>query len=68
MKKIGKPAVPALIVALKEGNKSVRNQVILVLTEIGPDAKEAIPLLQEAAKDADKDISRAAQNALKKIQ
>jgi HEAT repeat protein len=48
LRKIGKPAVPALVEALKDDSPLVRWQAAMVLAGIGPDAKEALPALKEA--------------------
>ena len=65
--KIGKPAVPELTAALKEGPVNVRIKAADILGGIGSDASEAVPALMEAAKDPDKGVSRAANEALKKV-
>jgi HEAT repeat protein len=58
---IGPEAVPALSAALtKDPDTNVRFQVLRVLGQIGPDAKEAVPALITAlAKDPDADVPEA---------
>lgn len=63
--KIGKPAVPALIKALKD--KDIRPIVTFILGRIGPAAKEAIPALSEELKDEDKNTRAKAAEALGKM-
>jgi HEAT repeat protein len=72
-----KPAVPALIKALKdEDNRvaplpfsiNIRGQVAAALGCIGPEAKEAIPALVEALKSNDPDSRMAAASALGKLE
>ena len=52
MRNIGRPAVPALITLLAEGNEGGRRQSVLALEAMGATASEAIPAL-EAARDSD---------------
>lgn len=65
--KIGKPAVSDLTAALKDPQLNVRITAAGILGGIGPDASEAAPALMEAAKDPDRGLSRAANEALKKV-
>ncbi len=58
-----KEAVPALIAALKDEDRSVRWIAASALGKIGPVAKEAVPALEAAARDG----VRRAESALKKI-
>ena len=60
--------MPALIEALKDKSGEVRLQAAQSLGLIGPDAKYAVPALQEAAKDSNEDVARVAADALKSIQ
>ena len=48
---IGKPAVPALTEAFERGPGPVRLRALLILGNIGPEAREALPVLQRAAAD-----------------
>lgn len=48
---MGSKAVPALIGALEQDERSVREAVVSVLGVIGPEAKEAVPALIAALKD-----------------
>ncbi len=65
-----KPAVPALVAALKDAG--VRTEAATALGNIGPAAKEAVTPLQDAAADKanrrDKAFRQAALDAVKKIQ
>ena len=65
-----KPAVPALIAALKNAN--ARIDAANALGSIGPGAKEAIPKLQEIIEDKntkrDKNFAKSVNDAMKKIQ
>jgi HEAT repeat protein len=54
----GAPAVPALIEALK--NDKAAYWACIVLREIGPDAKDAVPALAEKLKDPRPEIRREA--------
>lgn len=65
--KIGSPAVPALVEALRDEHKDVRSSAAYALGRIGPDAKAAVPALVEALKDEDEGVREAAK-ALKTIQ
>jgi HEAT repeat protein len=62
-----KAAVPDLIEALKDENRTVRMGAGYALAEIGPAAAAAVPALQEAARDPEKEVRDAAEYALKKI-
>jgi hexokinase len=68
--KIGEPAVPALAGILKNTDshvRSTREEIIRALGNIGPKAKDAIPALREALMGADINVSRAVENAMRKI-
>ena len=65
LEKIGKPAVPYLINALKDGNKHVRCYSAEALGNIG-DAR-AIPALIEALKDEESDVRLDVAAALEKV-
>lgn len=62
-----KPAVPALIEALKDPEAAVRFPVCVALREIGPAAKDAIPALTETLDDRNDDVAAMARKALIKI-
>lgn len=61
--RIGKPAVPALVEALRDPNPDLRDQAALALARIGPQAEEAVPDLIAALNDDNevvrKDVVRA---------
>ena len=61
------PAVPALIVALKDKLGNVRLAAAESLAQIGPKAKAAIPALQASLQDRNNGVRYAAAQALKKI-
>ncbi len=65
--KIGSPAVPFLIEALKAENKQVRWRAASALGEIGAEASSAVPALIAALQDEDEYIRRIAAYALGKI-
>ena len=62
LEKIGKPAVPALIEALKNEDSEVRWEAAIVLRKAGD--KSAVPALTEALKDKDSEVRRKAAYAL----
>lgn len=59
---IGKPAVPALIRAIKDNNSRVRGGAIFALGLIGD--KQAVPAIIKALKDGDMDVRILAARAL----
>lgn len=61
------PAVPKLIAILKNGDRSTKHQAAIVLSNIGPGAKEALPALTEALKDGDAQLVRYAGQAINRI-
>jgi len=61
-------AVPALMGLIKDSDPGVRLMAIASLGRMKGDAREAVPLLEEAAKDKDANMQKAAQRALKQIQ
>ena len=65
--KIGSPAVPALIEALKDENRQVRWRAASALGEIGPEASPAVPSLIDTLQDEDGYVRRIAAYALGKI-
>ena len=62
--KIGKPAIPDLIEALRDKNLLVRRSAALILAKIG---SPAIPALVKALKDSDVRVRRRAAAVLKTI-
>jgi HEAT repeat protein len=67
LKKIGDPAVEALTKLAKEGKPADRRTAIVVLGELGPTAKAAIPALEAIDDSSDPDVKKAATDALAKI-
>ena len=69
LSEIGPAAVPVLIAALNEPGHiySGRSSIASALGDIGPAAKEAVPVLTKALKDEDGQVRYAAQEALDKI-
>ena len=65
--KIGSPAVPFLIEALKNENRQVRWRAASALGEIGAEAASAVPALIVRLEDEDEYIRRIAAHALGKI-
>ena len=68
--KMGRHAVPALIVALGDSNESVRGSAALAfwrIAENGGDCSSAVPMLIKALGDSDKWVRGSAAGALWKI-
>ena len=65
--KIGAPAVPAIIKALKDTWADTRRSAALVLGKIGPVTPEVVPALWGALEDKRLDVRAAAAEALGKI-
>jgi HEAT repeat protein len=65
--RVGKPAISALIAALKDSDVWVRRAAAWALGQIGRDAKAAIPSLMKASKDPDEWVCAYATAALRKI-
>lgn len=65
--RIGPPAVPMLVEALRGTDDEVRRQACQVLMRMGPDAKEAVPELVNLLDDQDEDLRRMAATALGRI-
>lgn len=61
-------AVPELIRGLQANNFLVQAAAARALGRIGPDAKSAIPALEEAARDADPGVLREIIEARKRIE
>jgi HEAT repeat protein len=59
----GKPAVTALLIALRDENEAVRRKVMTALVAIGPDAT-MLSNLQECLKDSDQQCRAMAAEAL----
>jgi HEAT repeat protein len=62
-----RPAVPALVEALRDADDVTRVLVAEVLGRIGPGAAAAVPALAEALREPDDPISRTAAGALEQI-
>jgi HEAT repeat protein len=61
-------AVPALIGALKDRDATVRDAAVLALFNLGPDARDAAPALQEVAqRDASPTVRAHAAKALAQL-
>jgi len=64
-----KKTVPVLIQALlRHSSRRFRAKAAVLLGQLGPEAKEAIPALTQALQDQDATVREAAAEALKKIQ
>jgi HEAT repeat protein len=67
--RIGKPAVPELIKGLRSKDLFVRQRCAIVLGEIGPDARPALPLLRNlAVNDPTVTVRDAAEAAARKLE
>jgi HEAT repeat protein len=68
--KLGLPdkGLPVLIAVLEGPEWYYRKRVAIMLGEVGPPAKAAIPALKQALKDRHREVGWAAAEALKKIQ
>ena len=62
-----KAAVPALVVALKDGDKDIRMMAVKALASAGPGAREAAPSLVEALDDHEIEVAVWAATALCQI-
>lgn len=65
--RIGLPALPALIAALKDPQADVRDRAAQALARMGPPAQEAVPALVAALNDTDWRVRRSAARALGQI-
>jgi HEAT repeat protein len=66
--KADREAIPALIGMVKDDeDATVRDQAVLALLTIGPDAKDSIPALTEAQNDKDATVRTHATKALERI-
>lgn len=54
LEKHGKPLVPGLAAALNDKDTQIRRAAVFALSQIGPDAKAAVPALIKALDDPDK--------------
>ncbi len=60
--------LPMLVYKLKYGNGFYRRQAIRNLAIIGPEAKQALPLLKESLNDPDEETRQLAADAIMKIE
>ncbi|MFT3883139.1 MAG: HEAT repeat domain-containing protein [Gemmatales bacterium] len=60
-------AIPALIVALRDTDATIRLAAVLGLSKIGPPAGNALPALEASLKDSDKRVAEQAKLAIKRI-
>lgn len=67
LSRIGEPAVPALIDALRSPNPEMRMQAADTLARIGPGASQAVPSLTELLDDEDVRVRKSAARALGQI-
>jgi HEAT repeat protein len=65
--KIGLPAVIGVVRVFKDGHSADRYWALRALAQIGPPAREAIPLVKLALKNEHAEIRRAARHALENI-
>ena len=59
--------MPVFILALKDSHKFVRLTAARALGDFGPAAKEAVPALKAATKDADDEVKQSAMESLQMI-
>jgi HEAT repeat protein len=64
---MGEPAVPALVLALKDPEARVRNAAASALWGLGPKAHDAVPTLAEALADNDDGVRLGVVMALESI-
>ena len=65
--RLGRDAVPVLVYQLANPRADVRQWAANLLGELGPVARDAIPSLSDALRDADETVREAARNSLEKI-
>jgi HEAT repeat protein len=65
--RIGEPAIPALLEALKDESPAVRRWAALVLADLGPAAPGAVGPLMDALADGDESVRLAAAQALRAV-
>ena len=63
----GKTSIPQLIDCCKDKMPQVRWTAAVVLGNIGPDAKAAVPTLRTMLQDSDNNVRAQAQNALNRL-
>lgn len=61
-------AVPIYEIALRDAHATVRKAAAKALGELGPAARSAVRALQKATVDEDREVRRAAEEALGKVQ
>ena len=62
-----KKMIPLLHALLRKGNATMRMMAATCLGEIGPDAKEALPMLSLLLQDTNRLVREAAKEAIRKI-
>src|SRR5262245_35913411 len=62
--RIGPPAVPALVTALKDPSPALRRDAAEILRDLGPKAKSAVGALSAALKDEQRAVRGLAARAL----
>ncbi len=67
LEKIGEDAVPELIKAARDPDEVTRRRVLVILGNIGPAAKDALPVVFELRSDNDEFVQEAAKAAFVKI-
>ena len=60
LRKIGEPAVPALVELLQDSNPEIRRRAAGALLGMGPKAKGAVPALVEALENSDSELRQKA--------
>jgi HEAT repeat protein len=65
--RIGPAAVPVLRIALEDKNTNAKKLSLACLSALGPAAKEALPAIEKAQSDVDKDISEAAKILVERL-
>jgi HEAT repeat protein len=65
--KIGAPAIPALVPAIKSDNLTLRLNVVSILSDLGAEAESAVPVLIQALQDNDEQVRLYATLALGNI-
>ncbi|HQR06497.1 MAG TPA: HEAT repeat domain-containing protein [Gemmatales bacterium] len=60
-------AIPALIVALRDTDVTIRLAAVQGLSKIGPPANSALSALEISAKDSDKRVADQSKGAIKRI-